>query len=87
MTDLTFPMTMEVVGHDVEKVDVLDHFGNVITGRDGFRAGRNSGRQQKSWYLVGNGFTFEGQTQFFDQVEEGRPVVRTSDQSKKKNLI
>lgn len=78
VSHLTFPMTVEIVGHDVEKVDVLDHFGNIVTGSNGFRAGRDGSRQQETWQFVGNGFSLKGQTQFFDQIEEGRPVIRTS---------
>lgn len=78
VSHLTFPMTVEIVGHDVEKVDVLDHFGNIVTGSNGFRAGRDGSRQQETWQFVGNGFSLKGQTKFFDQIEEGRPVIRTS---------
>lgn len=42
---LTLPVTVKVVSHDIEEVDVLDHFGHVVTGRNGLGAGRHGGRQ------------------------------------------
>ena len=77
VADLSLPVSVEVVGHDVEKVDVLDDFGDVVTCRNCLRAGRHGGRQQETRQLVGDGFTLESQSQLFNETEEGRPVVRT----------
>ena len=43
VADLAFPVTVEVVCHDVQKIDILDDFWHIVTGRDGFRAGRHGG--------------------------------------------
>ena len=42
--NLAFPMTVEIVGHDIEEVDVLDHLWDVVSGRNGLGTSRYSGR-------------------------------------------
>ncbi len=59
VASLLVPVTVEVIGHDVDVVEVLVEQGNVVAFVDDLLAWGNSGRQQKSLWL-------ESCTQFFD---------------------
>lgn len=77
VANLTFPMTMEVVGHNVEKVDVLDDLWHVVTGRNGLGTRWHGGRQKQAGQLVADSLTFKCQSQLLDQIDKRGAIIRS----------
>ena len=60
MSSLLVPVTVIVIGHNVDVVKVLVEHRHIVAFINDLLAGRNSGTQQKT-------FRLEGCTEFFDQ--------------------
>ena len=60
MASLLVPVTVIVIGHNVDVVKVLVEHRHIVAFINDLLAGRNSGTQQKT-------FRLEGCTEFFDQ--------------------
>ena len=60
MTSLLVPMTIKVIGHDIDMIKILIEKWNIITFINDLVAWRNSCREEKSLW-------FESCTQFLDK--------------------
>ena len=78
MANLVLPLSVEVVGHDVDVVEVLGQLGDVVSRCNGFETGGNGGCQKELGIVGRLTFPLKGQAKFFNQRHEGRSVVGPS---------
>lgn len=78
VSDLSLPLPVEVVGHHVDKVQVLGNLRHVIACRDGFKTRRHSSCQQETRFAGRLGLAFESLAQFLEQIHVGGAVIGTS---------
>ncbi len=69
---------MEIIGHDVDVIQILGQFRDVVAGGDGLEARRNGGCQKQLPVLAGLALALEGDADLLDEGDEGGPVVGAS---------
>uniref|UniRef100_A0A182Q6U0 Uncharacterized protein n=1 Tax=Anopheles farauti TaxID=69004 RepID=A0A182Q6U0_9DIPT len=78
VSDLTFPLAVEIVRHDVDEVEIFGDLRHIVTGGDRFERGGNGGRQQETWLSGRFRFTLERNAQLTQQIDVRLTIVGTS---------